>query len=104
MASVLEVVATAVPKDLHGFLNPNDSVAISFWIISIAMVAATVFFLMEAITPRFFKGYESLCDISDLLNASILLCRRVSPERRAACLEDQPRRLIFKGRSTPVGA
>merc|ERR1711907_886735 len=34
--------------DLHGFLNPNDGVAISFWIISIAMVAATVFFLMES--------------------------------------------------------
>jgi len=34
--------------DLHGFLNPNDAVAISFWIISIAMIAATVFFLMEA--------------------------------------------------------
>jgi bacteriorhodopsin len=31
-----------------GFLNPNDAVAISFWIISISMVAATVFFLMEA--------------------------------------------------------
>merc|ERR1719343_12504 len=31
-----------------GFLDPNDFVAISFWIISIAMVAATVFFLMEA--------------------------------------------------------
>merc|ERR1712014_359075 len=37
-----------LPKDLHGFLNPNDGVAISFWIISIAMVAATVFFLMES--------------------------------------------------------
>merc|ERR1711976_758782 len=34
--------------DLKGFLNPNDAVAISFWIISIAMVAATVFFLMES--------------------------------------------------------
>ena len=34
--------------DLHGFLNPNDPVAISFWIISISMVASTVFFLMEA--------------------------------------------------------
>merc|ERR1712046_84303 len=32
-----------------GFLNPSDSVAISFWIISIAMVAATVFFLMECL-------------------------------------------------------
>merc|ERR1711924_494335 len=35
---------------LHGFLNPNDAVAISFWIISISMVAATVFFLMEPMT------------------------------------------------------
>jgi bacteriorhodopsin len=34
--------------DFHGFLDPNDSVAISFWIISISMVAATVFFLMES--------------------------------------------------------
>ena len=34
--------------DYHGFLNPSDGVAISFWIISIAMVAATVFFLMES--------------------------------------------------------
>merc|ERR1712137_391075 len=33
---------------LKGFLNPNDPVAISFWVISIAMVAATVFFLMES--------------------------------------------------------
>jgi len=37
-------------EQLHGFLNPNDPVAISFWIISIAMVAATVYFLMEAMT------------------------------------------------------
>jgi bacteriorhodopsin len=34
----------------HGFLSPGDPVAISFWIISIAMVAATVFFLMESMT------------------------------------------------------
>merc|ERR1711884_772681 len=34
----------------HGFLCPSDAVAISFWIISIAMVAATVFFLMESIS------------------------------------------------------
>jgi hypothetical protein len=39
--------STAAP-DLKGFLDPNDPVAISFWIISIAMVAATVFFLMES--------------------------------------------------------
>jgi len=36
------------PKD--AFLQPNDGVAISFWIISIAMVAATVFFYAEAAT------------------------------------------------------
>merc|ERR1712176_1176825 len=43
-------MAAAAPAatDLKGFLNPNDPVAISFWIISIAMVAATVFFLMES--------------------------------------------------------
>jgi bacteriorhodopsin len=35
-------------EQLHGFLDPNDAVAISFWIISISMVAATVFFLMES--------------------------------------------------------
>jgi len=39
--------------DLKGFLNPNDPVAISFWIISISMVAATVFFLMEANSVSF---------------------------------------------------
>jgi bacteriorhodopsin len=32
----------------HGFLSPNDPVAISFWIISISMVASTVFFLMDS--------------------------------------------------------
>merc|ERR1712137_1101780 len=42
-------VATAtIPTDLHGFLNPNDQVAISFWIVSIAMVASTFFFLWES--------------------------------------------------------
>merc|ERR1712100_61173 len=32
------------------FLQPHDGVAISFWIISIAMIASTVFFLAEAAT------------------------------------------------------
>jgi len=32
------------------FLQPNDGVAISFWIISIAMIAATAFFFAEAST------------------------------------------------------
>jgi len=43
-------MAAMQTTDLHGFLNPNDAVAISFWIISISMVAATVFFLMESMT------------------------------------------------------
>jgi len=34
----------------HGFLSPHDGVAISFWIISIAMVASTVFFLWESMS------------------------------------------------------
>ena len=38
----------ANPAD--AFLQPNDGVAISFWIISIAMIAATVFFFAEAAT------------------------------------------------------
>merc|ERR1711972_818203 len=37
-------------EQLHGFLDPNDPVAISFWIISISMVAATTFFLMESMS------------------------------------------------------
>ena len=41
--------------DLHGFLNPNDTVAISFWIISISMVASTVF-LLDGVHGYFF-GY-----------------------------------------------
>merc|ERR1711990_941540 len=32
------------------FLQPNDGVAISFWIISIAMIASTFFFFTEATT------------------------------------------------------
>merc|ERR1719201_1850270 len=36
----------ADPAD--AFLQPHDGVAISFWIISIAMIAATVFFFAEA--------------------------------------------------------
>jgi bacteriorhodopsin len=37
-------------ENFHGFLSPHDGVAISFWIISISMVAATVFFLMESMS------------------------------------------------------
>jgi len=50
----MNLVADAVAEpELKGFLNPNDPVAISFWIISIAMVAATVFFLMESHAVNF---------------------------------------------------
>merc|ERR1711937_1077052 len=42
--------STSKPVDnpADAFLQPNDYVAISFWIISIAMLAATVFFYAEA--------------------------------------------------------
>jgi bacteriorhodopsin len=44
-------MATAAQEiDYHGFLHPHDGVGISFWIISIAMVASTVFFGTEAQT------------------------------------------------------
>jgi len=39
-----------VEKPEDAFLQPNDGVAISFWIISIAMIAATAFFFAEAST------------------------------------------------------
>merc|ERR1712010_329538 len=39
-----------VANPADAFLQPNDGVAISFWIISIAMIASTVFFLAEAAT------------------------------------------------------
>jgi hypothetical protein len=39
-----------VANPADAFLQPHDGVAISFWIISIAMVAATVFFFSEAAT------------------------------------------------------
>jgi bacteriorhodopsin len=42
------VEKVTIPKDLHGFLNPNDPVAISFWIVSMAMIASTCFFLSES--------------------------------------------------------
>merc|ERR1712008_426137 len=35
---------------MGAFLNPHDGVAISFWIISIAMIASTFFFFLESAT------------------------------------------------------
>jgi bacteriorhodopsin len=53
MSTTPDAFASQGAVDLHGFLNPNDPVAISFWIISIAMVAATVFFLMESMNVNY---------------------------------------------------
>jgi bacteriorhodopsin len=39
-----------VDNAAQAFLSPHDGVAISFWVISIAMIAATVFFYAEAAT------------------------------------------------------
>ena len=47
------VHAPTIPENLHGFLNPNDAVAISFWIVSIAMVASTCFFLWECMSINY---------------------------------------------------
>merc|ERR1712196_43074 len=46
--------STSRPVDnpVDAFLQPGDGVAISFWIISIAMIASTVFFFAEAGTVK----------------------------------------------------
>jgi hypothetical protein len=49
----IPVTYVAILAEKEGFLNPQDTVAISFWIISIAMVASTVFFLMESMTVAY---------------------------------------------------
>jgi bacteriorhodopsin len=41
-----------VENPADAFLQPDDGVAISFWIISIAMIAATAFFFAEAATVQ----------------------------------------------------
>merc|ERR1712224_441955 len=56
---------TTMAVDLHGFLNPNDAVAISFWIISISMVAATVFFLMESMAVE--KHWKTSMNVGALV-------------------------------------
>merc|ERR1711988_1931750 len=47
-APMSSTAPVANPAD--AFLEPTDGVAISFWIISIAMIGATVFFFAEAAT------------------------------------------------------
>merc|ERR1712100_281013 len=65
LALVLSVISTAAAEDLHGFLIPNDPVAISFWIISISMVAATVFFLMESLAVSI--GWKTSLNVGALV-------------------------------------
>ena len=52
-ASFLALLPTLSFAGSHGGnLDPSDAVGISFWIISISMVAATVFFLMESLRVK----------------------------------------------------
>ena len=52
-ASFLALLPTLSFAGSHGGnLDPGDAVGISFWIISISMVAATVFFLMESLRVK----------------------------------------------------
>jgi len=45
----LAILIPSIAFAAGGNLEPNDPVGITFWLISIAMVAATVFFLMESL-------------------------------------------------------
>jgi len=45
----LAIIIPSIALAAGGNLEPNDPVGITFWLISIAMVAATVFFLMESL-------------------------------------------------------
>ena len=49
LSNVLAIfTATLIPSlAFAGDLKPNDVVGVTFWIISIAMVAATLFFIIE---------------------------------------------------------
>merc|ERR1711862_604060 len=57
----------ATAEEIHqgGFLNANDPVAITFWIISIAMVAATVFFVCEANSLK--MHWRTSCHVGSLV-------------------------------------
>ena len=45
----LAIIIPSIALAAGGNLEPNDPVGITFWLISISMVAATVFFLMESL-------------------------------------------------------
>jgi len=56
------VAAGILPASAHAAtLAPNDYVGISFWLISMALIAATAFFFMENITNSIRFGYVSSC-------------------------------------------
>merc|ERR1712193_427269 len=54
-----------VANPADAFLQPHDGVAITFWIISIAMVASTVFFLAEANHLK--MGWKTSCHVGSLV-------------------------------------
>jgi bacteriorhodopsin len=58
-------MTVTIPENLHGFLNPNDTVAISFWVVSMAMVASTVFFLMESTSISY--GWKTSMNVGALV-------------------------------------
>ena len=47
--AALTILIPSIAFAAGGNLEPNDPVGITFWLISISMVAATVFFLMESL-------------------------------------------------------
>ena len=47
--AALTILIPSIAFAAGGNLEPNDPVGSTFWLISIAMVAATVFFLMESL-------------------------------------------------------
>ena len=61
----------------HGFLCPSDAVAITFWIISISMVASTVFFLMESMNVGYhWKTSSNVGSLVTLVAAVHYFCMR----------------------------
>ena len=88
-ASMLAGVLVAVPTVANAataMLASNDYVGISFWTISMAMVAATVFFLMEA--GRLSGKWKTSMTVGALLpsccGALFLHERRLGRNRRIA--------------------
>jgi len=60
-------MSSTAPVDnaADAFLNPHDGVAISFWIISIAMIASTFFFFLESATVN--KHWQTSLHVGGLV-------------------------------------